>query len=347
MKLLRASAKANANIAIVKYWGKRDKKLILPFNSSLSVTLDEKLSTVCTVAFSDQFQEDEVFVIFKNKVKKLKTKEELEKISKQLNFIREIAKTNLKAKIVSKTSIPPATGLASSSAGLCASALAAVSALNLKLAKEEIALVARIGSGSACRSLYGGFVIWERGKKKDGSDSLPYQLKDENFWKDFRIVIGIIEEKEKEIKSREGMERSVETSFLFKKRIEILPQIIEKAKKAILKKDYRTLFEIAMREANNLHAILLDTWPPIIYLNDLSKLVIKKILEFNKDSIKAGYTFDAGPNPIIFTLKRYVPKIKTILKECNIKKIIISKIGSGAQILKNYHLIDTKGNISF
>jgi len=345
MKILRGTAQANPNIAIVKYWGKRDEKLILPFNSSISVTLDEKLKTISTVAFSEKFKEDEVYIIYKGTLKKLETKEELEKILPQLEVIRKIAKTNLRAKVVSKSFLPIATGLASSSAALCATALAAASALKLKLNKKELSILSRLGSGSACRSMFGGFVLWEKGTNEDGSDSFAYQFKNENFWKDFRILICIIEEREKKIKSRKGMQQTVATSVLFRKRIEMLPYIIEKTKKAILEKDHRTLFEIAMKESNNLHAVLLDTWPPIIYLKDLSKNVIEEILKFNQDGIKAAYTFDAGPNPVIFTLKKYVPPLKLILKKLKIKNIIVSKVGGGAKVLKDCHLIDKEGRI--
>ena len=342
----RATAEASPNIAIIKYWGKRNEKLILPVTESLSVTLDEKLKTRTTVMFSEKFKEDEVYLGYGKKLKKLKTAEELEKIIPQLNVVRELAKTDLRAKVVSVSSVPVAAGLAGSSAGLSATALAASLALDLKLDKKELSILSRRGSGSACRSLFGGFVRWQKGEKEDGSDSFAYQIKDEKFWPEFRIIIGLIEEKEKKIKSRAGMRQTAATSLLYQKRIENLPKLIEETNGAILKKDHQKLFEIAMREANNLHAVMLDTWPPIIYLNDLSKKVIEAILDFNKEQVKAGYTFDAGPNPIIFTLQEFVPKIKKILQSLKIKKIIVSKIGPDPRFVQKEHLISEKGAVS-
>lgn len=345
VKVLRATAEATPNIAIIKYWGKRNEKLILPIAGSVSVTLDEKLKTRTTVMFSEKFKEDEVYLGYGKKLKKLKTAEELEKIIPQLNVVRELTKTDLRAKIVSVSFVPVAAGLAGSSAGLCAAALAATSALSLKLNKKELSIISRRGSGSACRSIHGGFVEWQRGEKEDGSDSFAEQIKDEKFWPEFKIIIGLIEEKEKKIKSRAGMRQTVGTSLLYQKRIENLPKLIEETKAAILEKDHQKLFQIAMREANNLHAVMLDTWPPIIYLNDLSKKVIEAILDFNKKELKAGYTFDAGPNPIIFTLQKFAPQIKKILQNLKIKKIIVSKVGSDPKILKKGHLINKRGGV--
>lgn len=351
-KLLRATAEASPNIAIIKYWGKRDEKLILPMNESISVTLDEQLKTKSTVMFSEKFKEDEVYLGYgikrlkhNEEIKRLKTREDLEKIIPQLEVIRELAKTDLKAKVVSISFAPVAGGLAGSAAGLCATALAATHALGLKLSKRELSIICRRGSGSACRSVYGGFVEWQKGAKKDGSDSFAVQLKDEKFWPEFRIVIGIIEEKEKKIKSRAGMKQTVLTSSLYKKRLKDLPRLIEETKRAIFKKDHQKLFEIAMRESDSLHSVMLDTWPPIIYLNDTSKKVIDSILDYNKISIKAGYTFDAGSNPIVFTLKRYENDIEKILRQCGIKKIIVSKVGLGPKVSKTGHLIDKYGQL--
>lgn len=342
-KLLRATAEANPNIAIVKYWGKRDERLILPMEGSNSVTLDEQLRTRTTVMFSEKFKNDEIWI----NNKQLTTPQELEKVMPQLNIIREMAKTKLKAKIVSYSIVPVAGGLAGSAAGLAAVAYAATSALSMNLSVPELSVLCRLGSGSACRSVYGGFAEWKRGEKSDGSDSFAVQIANEKHWSEFRIVIGVVESKEKKVKSRAGMKQTVANSILYKSRLKYLPRILKESKDAILKKDHVTLFEIAMRDSNDMHAVMLDTWPPIMYLNDVSKEVIYAIHEFNSDGIKAGYSFDAGPNPAIFTLEKHVLAVKKILEEAGIKKIFVSKTGSGPKILKNEndHLIDENGNI--
>lgn len=342
MKILRTTAEATPNIAIIKYWGKRDEKLILPQESSISVTLD-RLKTRTTAAFCDKFKEDEIWI----NNKKLTTAEELERALPQLNFIREIAKTDMKAKIVSYNIVPTAAGLASSGSGLCALAVAATKALNIDVDIKQLSIICRRGSGTACRSVYGGFVEWLKGEKQDGSDSYAVQISDENYWPDFRIVIGIVESKEKKVKSRAGMKQTVATSVLYPSRLSYLPRILEDTKRAIIERNLEKICNIAMRESNNMHATMLDTWPPITYLNDISKEVIYAVHEFNQNGIKAGYSFDAGPNPTIFTIEKYAKEVEKILKECDIENILISKAGSGPKNIEqeNEYLIDENGEI--
>jgi len=330
---MKATAIATPNIALVKYWGKRDEKLILPMEGSIAVTMDEQLATKTTVMFSKEFKQDEIWI---NDIKMTKP-DGLEKPIPQLNLIREMAEVNLRAKVVSSSTVPFAGGLAGSSAGLCALALAATTALGLKLDKKELSIVCRRGSGSACRSVYGGFVEWKRGEKPDGSDSHAVRIADENHWPELRNVIVLIEKKEKKIKSRAGMKQTVATSNLYKKRVQDLPKTLDTVRNAILQKDLPTLLEAIMRESNNMHATMLDTWPPILYLNDISKEVIYSIHEFNEGEIKAGYTFDAGPNPNIFTVERHVPEIKKILQEIgDVKEILVCKPGGKPRIVKEH-----------
>lgn len=330
---MKATAIANANIALVKYWGDRNKNLILPMEGSISVTMDEKLSTKTTVMFPENLKEDEIIV----NGKKLIKPEELEKPIKQLNFIRKMVGVNLKAKVVSSSKIPFAAGLAGSSSGLCALALAATSALGLKLNKKQFSIISRIGSGSASRSVYGGFVEWKKGKKPDGSDSYAVQLAPENHWPEFRNIIAIVEKKEKKIKSRPGMRKTVTSSNLYLKRIENLPKTLNVVRRVILEKNLPVLLETTMKESNNLHAVCLDTWPPIFYLNDISKEIIYAIHQFNLNGIKAGYTFDAGPNVNISTLQKYVSEIKKILKNIKgIKEIFVCKIGGEPRLIKSH-----------
>ncbi len=342
MKIVRATAEATPNIAIIKYWGKRDEKLILPQESSISVTLNQ-LKTRTTAAFSEKFKEDEIWI----NNKKLTTPDELEKALPQLNVIREIAKIDMKAKIISYSIAPVAGGLAGSAAGLCALAAAATKALNMKIDSRQLSILCRRGSGSACRSVYGGFVEWLKGERQDGSDSYAVQIADENYWPEFRIVIGIAQSKEKKVKSRAGMKQTVATSILYPSRLNYLPKILEETKKAILGKNLENLCEIAMHESNNMHSVMLDTWPPIMYLNDVSKEVIYAIHEFNQNGIKAGYSFDAGPNPTIFTTEKYEKQIEKILKDCGIENTLISYVGSGPKIIEHEkeQLIDENGEI--
>lgn len=331
---MKITAIANANIALIKYWGKRDERLILPTNSSLSFTMDEQLSTKTTVEFAKELEEDELWL---NGIKA--NEKEVKRVTEFLDLIRTLAKINTHARVISQNTFPKSAGLASSASGFAALAGAATKSAELNLSLEEISILARQGSGSAIRSVYGGSVKWETGKKKDGSDSIAVQVAPKEHWPEIRNVIGLITKKEKKISSRAGMAETVKTSSLYSARIKNVHTWLKIATDAILKKDFHMLAEIIMRESNNMHAVMLDTFPPVIYLNDISKAVIESVLEIN---IKKGknifaYTFDAGPNPHVYTTAEYMGEAEDLLKECGINELIVCKIGDGLRF-SNEHL---------
>ena len=342
MKL--STCEATANIAVVKYWGKRDEKLILPQEGSLSFTMDEQLKTRTTVAFDSSFSQDELWL--NGKEMDLTEKDTAERLQ-QLDLIRKKAGIKDKAKIVSINCFPTAAGFASSAAGLAALACAASKAAGLNLDSKELSILARLGSGSACRSVLGGFVEWKKGFKADGSDSIAVQIAPPAHWPELRNVIGITDPSKKKVSSRAGMKQTVATSVLFKARLAYLPKLIEDMKKAVLKKDFASFGELTMRESSNMHAVMLDTWPPITYLNDISKSVIYAINDYNasKGEITAAYTFDAGPNPHVYTTEKHASEIQKLLSEIEgLQKTMICKVGSGPKYLSEGHLIDGNGN---
>jgi diphosphomevalonate decarboxylase len=343
--MYRATAEATANIALIKYWGKRDNKLILPVEGSISVTMDEQLKTRTTIMFSDKFSKDELFL----NGKKMEGNEVEERL-RQLDIIREKAGIRMKARIVSVNCFPTAAGFASSASGFAALVVAAVAALGLKLSERELSILARLGSGSACRSVTGGFVEWKKGEKSDGSDSYALQIAPPSHWPEFRNVIAVVESEKKKVGSRAGMKQTVMTSVLYPARISYLPKILDDMKSSILRRDLTKVLELAMRDSNNMHATMLDTWPPILYLNDVSKQIIYAVHEYNESvgEIRAGYSFDAGPNAHIFTVEKYVPEIKKVLEEVEgIKKIMVCKVGNGPKVLTNEreHLIGENGEM--
>ena len=324
-----ATAEASPNIAFVKYWGLRDEKLNLPFNGSISVTMTNNLKTISSVTFSNDFKND---VAWLNKKRVIGV--ELEEITKQLDVVRERADVRLKALVNAETNFPIGAGLASSSSGFASLTCASAKALNLNLNETELSLLARRVSGSACRSIYGGFVEWKRGVRSDGKDSYAVQIVPKEHWPEFRNIIAITDSGKKRVSSREGMRRTVGTSKLFKKRVKELPRTLEVVREAILRKNYGTLFEVTMWESDNFHSVLLDSKPPLVYLNEISKRIIEAIRKFNSDEFKAGYTFDAGPNAHIFTLERYAKQVEKLLSETKgVKKVIVCKAGDGPKYL--------------
>lgn len=335
-----ATVEATPNIAVTKYWGKRDTKLMLPKNGSLSFTMDETIKTRTTVAFDESFKEDEAWL----GGKKLEGKE-LEEISKFLDLAREKAGVSLKARVVSINGFPTAAGMASSASGMAALACAATKALGLNLGEKELSMLARRGSGSASRSVTGGFVEWKRGEKEDGSDCYAEQVAPASHWPEIRNVIAVTAKEKKKVSSRAGMKQTVETSVLYPARLEYIPNLMEEVKKAVLEKDFATFGEKIMRESSNLHAVMLDTWPPILYLNDISKQIIYAVHEYNEKagSIVAAYTFDAGPNAHIYTTVDQVEGIKKMLSEIEgIESTLVCGIGNGPKQLSEGHLLNAE-----
>ncbi|MAG08385.1 diphosphomevalonate decarboxylase [Candidatus Woesearchaeota archaeon] len=323
-----ATVEANSNIALIKYWGKRDKKLNLPMNSSFSWTLDDQVKTTTQVSFSEDYKEDELYLDGKKQEGK-----KAEKVSKHLDLIRDMAETNLKARVVSSNSFPMGTGIASSASGFAALTAAACKALDLNLDYQALSALARRGSGSAARSFYSGFVEWKRGEKPDGSDSYGIQYKDGSYWSELRDIIVIVEQSEKSVSSRDGMNLTVETSSLYKERVKRIDEKIERIKRSIDNKDKESLFQIIMEDSDDLHSTMLDTTPSLDYLNETSQRIKAYVKQFNEGSIKAGYTFDAGPNAHIITTSDQVDDIVNALEKIEgIKRVIVSGYGEGIKI---------------
>ena len=293
-----ATASCASNIAVIKYWGKRDEKLLLPINSSLSVTLDPAdMGTTTTAAISPDWEGDRLW---------LNGKEEDINSKRVQNCLRELRKragANCPKgglRIVSTNNFPTAAGLASSASGY-ACLVAALAYLHD--VEGNISMIARQGSGSACRSVYGGFVKWEMGAKDDGSDSMAVEVAPASHWPTMHALILVVSDEKKKVSSTSGMENSVKTSKLLAHRAAaVVPERMQRMEQAVLKKDFEAFAKLTMEDSNQFHATCLDTWPPIFYLNDTSKAVIQEVHAFNEEQgrLAAAYTFDAGPNAVIF-----------------------------------------------
>eukprot|EP00053_Salpingoeca_punica_P013415 m.121399 g.121399 ORF g.121399 m.121399 type:complete len:405 (-) comp16203_c0_seq1:1616-2830(-) len=312
---------APVNIAVIKYWGKRHEELILPINSSLSGTLDQNDMHAMTTATAGPEIAGDVLILNGEVM-------DMSDPRRQgcLGTIRKLAYELYKKKhgtshplegvhveMVSKNNFPTAAGLASSAAGYAC--------LVFTLAKlygipddHNVSSIARLGSGSACRSMFGGFVSWEMGSLASGEDSVALQVADEHHWEDMEVLILVVDHGKKSISSTSGMKTTVDTSPLIKYRADVVvPQRMKEMKEAILHKDFHKFAELTMKDSNEFHAVCLDTYPPIMYLNNTSRAVINILTKFNHlCGVKAAYTFDAGPNAVIYALKKDIPTILSI-----------------------------------
>ncbi|CEH16181.1 Mevalonate pyrophosphate decarboxylase [Ceraceosorus bombacis] len=348
-----ATASAPVNIAVVKYWGKKDTKLILPTNDSLSVTLDQdhlrSLTSSAAVEVEQQEQEQQQGEsvaaspskdrLWLNGVEeeigsegRLRTcidqlRDARRKVEGEDGGVEKIA--HLPLHIVSENNFPTAAGLASSASGFAALVWSISSLYQLNsdsgghLSTSALSRVARQGSGSACRSLFGGFVAWQGGEAKDGSDSLALQVAERQHWKDLHAIICVISDAKKGTPSTAGMQRTVQTSAALQSRIShVVPERMQRITSAIKQRDFDAFAKETMRDSNNFHATCLDTSPPIFYLNDTSRLVIQLVEELNRSSEQAAagagaiaaYTFDAGPNAVLYAPEKNVPLLLSLIR---------------------------------
>ncbi|EET89942.1 MAG: diphosphomevalonate decarboxylase [Candidatus Micrarchaeales archaeon] len=331
------TAIGSSNIAFIKYWGKRDGKINLPNNSSISMTLDRNVGTKTSVLFSSKLKSDRLFINGKEENIKEGANEKSRFISEMLAYCKKAAGINTNALIVSENNFPSDSGLASSASGGATLAFLLSNALDLKMDSREISIMARKISGSACRSVYGGIVKWDAGSKQDGSDSFAEQVVDHRYWPDLMDIIAIVDPSKKKVSSSAGHAITVKTSSLYRVRPQVAEEGVKKVVNAVTNKDFQVLAETVMRDSNNMHATMMDSWPPIMYLSDASRSIIYAMHELNESEGKyvAAYTFDAGPNAHIITTSSNRSKVIKMLEEIGVARSIIeSKMGAGPEMLE-------------
>lgn len=323
-----ATVSAPTNIACIKYWGKADAHWNTPTNDSVSITLNQTdLRAVTTAAASSRFENDRLWLNG--------TEEEGASTSKRfracVDGVKKLASDlskwkDLKIHVSSYNTFPTAAGLASSAAGYAALVAALAELMDAKEAYPgQLTTIARQGSGSACRSLYGGFVAWRAGTPEGRSgdnettpwsDSMAVQIADETHWPELRAVIMVVSDAKKDTSSTAGMSTSVATSTLLKHRIsKVVPERMEAIETAFLAKDFQAFGELTMRDSNQFHAVCADTYPPIFYMNDVSRQIVRIVHAYNKwaGKILVAYTYDAGPNAVLYTLDKYATEVGALM----------------------------------
>lgn len=292
----KSTVSAPANIAFIKYWGARDLDRALPMNSSISMTL-EHCVTQCTVETLGHGGEDEVWLAEPDGGFGTPEPEYAQRIRAHLGRIRQWAGRTEAVRVATRNTFPTAGGLASSASGFAALTLAAVGAFGKKASNKDLSLLARrSGSGSACRSVLGGFVEWAASKGDGNSDEDSYarQIADADHW-DLRNVIAVVEIGPKTVSSIEGHRRAL-TSPYYAKRQELLPDRIDKVRKAIRERDLATLGPILEEEAVDLHLIAMSSQPPVFYWSPGTLAVLRAVRELRQEGLSAWVTMDAGAN---------------------------------------------------
>jgi diphosphomevalonate decarboxylase len=310
---MKATARAHPNIALVKYWGKRDERLILPHQSSLSVTLGP-LSVTTTVEFHARRGDDVVQINGK-----LARDGERARVVSVLKLVRREAKATGRgspglAHVTSAGDFPAAAGLASSAAAFAALSVAARAAAGLSRDARAESVLARQGSGSACRSVQGGFVRWNRGTRADGRDSYGEQLFDAGHWPDLRLLVGMVSREEKEVKSRDGMRNTVATSPYYPAWARDAEVEVKRLVPLIRRRDLEAVGALSERNAWRMHATAFAARPPLCYLKPETLSVMLACERLRKQGVGVWFTLDAGPNPVLLTSARDEARVASVLE---------------------------------
>jgi len=315
-----ATAIAHPNIALVKYWGKRDVELNLPSTSSISVTLDT-FQTQTTVRWDSP--RDVAWVDGKPA-----SPADAKKIFKHLDLITP---GRPPARVITKSNFPVAAGLASSSSAFAALTIAAADAAGERFSPEELSCLARQGSGSACRSLWGGFVEWRRGLLNDGSDSHGLHLAPRDHW-DLRIVVAIIDGGQKKMPSTKGMIHTMETSPMYQAWTLSSDRDVSEARHAIIERDLESLGQAMERSTLKMHATMMTADPPIRYWKSTSVWAMDAVEDLRRQGISAWWTMDAGPNVKILCEAEHAEHIAQRLRVL-VDEVLVLKIGEGPKVV--------------
>ncbi len=317
---MKATAIAPSNIAFIKYWGKKDEELKLPENGSISMNLSNLLTTT-TVEFSPEFKEDLVIINGKSNSK------QSSRVLEQLNLIRKKVNMFQKAKVVSVNNFPDGTGLSSSASGFAALTLAATKASGLNLNEKELSILARQGSGSACRSIPDGFVEWIG----EGAKSIyPPE-----HWK-ICDVVAIVSTDKKETSSTDGQKFASSSPF-FQTRLKNINEKIIRFKKALEAKSFTEFGKIIEEEALELHAIMLTSTPSLIYLRPASLELMMFVKKWRTEGLEVYFTLNTGQDIHLIVEEKNSEALTKKLKNIKtVKNIIINKPSIGARLTEKH-----------
>ena len=323
----KATALASSNIAFIKYWGNSNNTLRLPSNSSLSMNLDG-LHTQTAVTFDSFLNDDEV--IIENKTQ---TGAARGRVIKHLDLIRDRAKITTRARVESENNFPTGAGIASSASAFAALTTAACAAADLHLSERELSIIARMGSGSASRSVPTGFVEWHCGERHD--ESFAESIAPPDYW-NLVDCVAIVSAKHKEVGSTEGHSLA-NTSPLQQARVDDAPRRLKICREALLKKDFARFAAIVEEDAVMMHAVMMTSRPPLFYWLPPTLTVMGAVKEWRtRDGLPVCFTIDAGANVHAITLSNYMSEIESRLRAIDgVQDVLTAKAGEGARVMNN------------
>lgn len=333
---MKSSAIAHANIALIKYWGRsqhHDPGLNIALNDTVSMTkfgLTDgiHLQTHTTIEFSPDFDED-IAVVERQKI----TGRQRERIIRVVDPLRAMATIEYKFKMQSHNDFPTQAGLASSASAFAALALAAAAALGLKLSREDLSKIARLGSGSAARSIHGGFVYCHKGNSHE--TSLAEQICAADCF-DMNAVIAVVDAGKKEITSDEG-HHLANTSPFNEIRIQQSQQQAQQIRSLILENDFNAVGQMAESNCLYMHAVMMTSQPALFYWQPTTLTIIKRIQQLRKEGFPCYFTIDAGPNVHCLCESKNMAELQQIIEMIEgVKTTIRAKPAEDAYVTKEH-----------
>lgn len=327
---LRATARAGSNIAFIKYWGVADPALNLPLSNSISMTLADAHTTTSVAwdtnhnLFADEVMIDGVLL----------DPRRAERITRHLERIRTLGNVTYRARVASQNNFPMASGIASSASGFAALTVAACAALGLDLNPAQLSALARRGSGSASRSLFGGYVEWEKGR--DDATSVAHQLQPPDHW-ELVDIVAIVSAAEKSVSSESGHLLAVSSLFNMARIDQIEGQLME-VRSAIATRDVERLGAAIERDALAMHAVMMTSTPSLLYWQPGTLEVLQAVRAWRAaEKLPVYFTIDAGPNVHLICEGAHRTAVAERLRGLKqVQQVLVSKPGPGPRLLDTH-----------
>jgi diphosphomevalonate decarboxylase len=323
---LQAASQAQPNIALVKYWGKRDAALNLPAVGSISITLDS-LWTRTAVRFVPGQKGDQVSLNGRS------DEAEAKRITACLDLLRQRAAVDWGAQVASSNNFPTAAGLASSASGFAALVHAGAHALGLNLSEAEQSVLARRCSGSAARSIFGGYVEWAHGRLADGTDSVAEPLLASDAWP-LRVAVAITSKAAKQVGSSEGMRRTAQTSPYQSAWVDTQEADLTVARNAILARDFEALAQISEYSCLKMHALAMAAQPGLLYWNGATMECMHRVRALRQQGLPVFFTVDAGPQLKAVCEPSAIEQVKAALRDVpGVLDVLDTGLGEGVRAI--------------
>jgi diphosphomevalonate decarboxylase len=323
----KATAIACSNIAFIKYWGNRDNALRLPANASLSMNLGD-LHTTTTVAFDEDLEQDELEIDGQAAGEAARGR-----VSGHLDLVRQRAGIRAQARVVSRSNFPAGVGIASSASAFAALTLAACAAAGLSLSEAELSALARRGSGSASRSVPGGYTEWLMGR--GNASSYARTVAPAGHW-DLRDVVAVVSREPKAVGSSRGHGLAV-SSPLHPTRVEAAPGMLESCKRTLLARNLGALGALIEQDAMMMHAVMMTSRPALYYWTPATVEIIQAVQAWRADGLAVYFTIDAGPNVHLICQAHDAVQVERRVRALpGVLDVLVSGPGGAARLVEEH-----------